>query len=498
MNSKQLITLVALMGGQASAFWRMECRGTTAQARIDPLVNPGTIGDHAHQIFGSGGFGESADYESLSGSNCTSCIATQDKSAYWTPIPYFKDESTGEYEAVGNVGGMLAYYFLNGEDIKAFPKDFRMIAGETSRRNYSVGTGDYEQPDPDKSLWRSLNQVSQSDLSQRALGFNCLDYTKAAEGSLYRHFLPSKDYIDANCPDGIRFELMFPSCWDGKNLDSDDHMSHVAYPDLVMNGDCPAGFPVRLPGLFYETIWDMASFKNRKGSFIMSNGDPYGFGYHGDFIMGWEENDSFKLQDAVDQCTSTSGRVQDCAPFNLQELDTMQSCKIDLLGQLLKDDVVGPLSSLPGDVKVTWGPGPAGSGDDDDNDSAPSSIPLPTLTYSAGSTASVNGSFVPGNAFKAQQTSASSVPMNEAVKGAAVVTPAPSGPPKEIATSTAYETTTLADGTVLVNEVIYEEVIDYVTVETTTTVYVEPSNAPAARRRSAHAHHHRHVHGRAN
>lgn len=54
------------------------------------------------------GFGESADYESLSGSNCTSCIATQDKSAYWTPIPYFKDESTGEYEAVANVGGMLA------------------------------------------------------------------------------------------------------------------------------------------------------------------------------------------------------------------------------------------------------------------------------------------------------------------------------------------------------------------------------------------------------
>lgn len=496
MNSKQLIALVALMGGQASAFWRMECRGTTAQARIDPLVNPGTIGDHAHQIFGSGGFGESTDYEALSGSNCTSCIATQDKSAYWTPIPYFKDESTGEYEAVANVGGMLAYYFLNGEDIQAFPKDFRMIAGDTHRRNYSVGTGDYEQPDPDKSMWRMLNQVSQTDLSQRALGFNCLDYTKAAEGSLYRHFLPSKDYIDANCPDGIRFELMFPSCWDGKNTDSDDHMSHVAYPDLVMNGDCPEGFPVRLPGLFYETIWDMGSFKNKQGSFIMSNGDPYGFGYHGDFIMGWEENDSFKLQDAVDQCTSTSGRVQDCAPFTLQELDTMQSCKIDLLGELLKEDVAGPLSSLPGDVSVSWGPGPAGS--DDDNDSAPSSIALPTLTYSAGSTASVNGSFVPGNAFKAQQTSAApSVPMDEAVKGAAVVTPAPSGP-TEIATSTAYETTTLADGTVMVNEVVYEEVIDYVTVETTTTVYVEPSNAPAARRRSAHAHHHRHVHGRAN
>lgn len=168
------------------------------------------------------------------------------------------------------------YYFLNGEDIKAFPQGFQMIAGDTNRRNYSVGTGDYEQPDPDKSLWRALNQVTQTDLAQRALGFNCLDYTKAAEGSLYRHFLPSKDYIDANCPDGIRFELMFPSCWDGVSLDSEDHMSHVAYPDLVMNGDCPSDFPVRLPGLFYETIWDMAAFKDKQGSFVMSNGDPYG------------------------------------------------------------------------------------------------------------------------------------------------------------------------------------------------------------------------------
>ena len=54
------------------------------------------------------GFGETTEYDTLVSSNCTSCAATQDNSAYWTPIPYFKDESTGEYEAVGNVGGMLA------------------------------------------------------------------------------------------------------------------------------------------------------------------------------------------------------------------------------------------------------------------------------------------------------------------------------------------------------------------------------------------------------
>lgn len=213
--------------------------------------------------------------------------------------------------------------------------------------------------------------------------------------------------------------------------------------------------------------------------------------------MGWEENDSFKLQDAVDICTSTSGTVQDCPVFTLQDQPTMNECKIDLPGELLKEAVEGPISSLPGDVQVFWGPGPASV--DSSEATAPSSIVLPTLTYSAGSTASVNGSFVPGNAFKAASTpKPESVPMADAVKGAAVVTPAPepTGTADEIVTSTAYETTTLADGTVMVNEVIYEEVIDYVTVATTTTVYVDPTAAPAARRRSAHAHHNRHVHGR--
>lgn len=179
-----------------------------------------------------------------------------------------------------------------------------MIAGDTKRRNYTVGNGDYQAPDPDKSLWRSLNQVTQGDLAQRALGFNCLDYSKAAEGSLYRHFLPSKDYIDANCPDGIRFELMFPSCWDGKNLDSDDHMSHVAYPDLVINGDCPTDFPVRLPGLFYETIWDMAKFSDKDGIFIMSNGDPYGM-YSPLSVRSLAKTDQYMLQVSATTVTSS-------------------------------------------------------------------------------------------------------------------------------------------------------------------------------------------------
>lgn len=49
-----------------------------------------------------------SDTASLLGGDCTSCRVTQDKSAYWTPAMYFKDASTGELEAVEQIGGMLA------------------------------------------------------------------------------------------------------------------------------------------------------------------------------------------------------------------------------------------------------------------------------------------------------------------------------------------------------------------------------------------------------
>lgn len=151
-----------------------------------------------------------------------------------------------------------------------------MIAGNSTRRTYSVANDSYLVPDPPQSFWAELNQTGQSDLAQRAIGFNCLDYSKQPEGALYRHYLPEKEYLDANCTDGVRFEIMFPSCWNGKDLDSPDHKSHVAYPDTVITGYCPEDYPVRLPGLFFETIWGTDSFTNYSGQFVIANGDVQG------------------------------------------------------------------------------------------------------------------------------------------------------------------------------------------------------------------------------
>jgi len=163
------------------------------------------------------------------------------------------------------------YYFLNSENVTAFPPGFQMIAGDSQRRASFNTT-----PNPINSDRADIDK-SQEILEHKAIGFNCLrlaDRSKV-EGSLFRHALPSKDELDKNCDAGLRLELMFPSCWNG-SADSTDHKSHVRYPSLVMEGDCPAAYSLHLPGLFYETTWQTQKYQDKSGRFFLANGDTTG------------------------------------------------------------------------------------------------------------------------------------------------------------------------------------------------------------------------------
>jgi hypothetical protein len=86
-----------------------------------------------------------------------------------------------------------------------------MLAGDPFKRNY---TGDF---------------------AVQAVSFSCLDYNGPAKPE-------TNEMPDYNCPDGLRSQVFFPSCWDGKNLDSPDHQSHVAYPasGAYNDGPCPS------------------------------------------------------------------------------------------------------------------------------------------------------------------------------------------------------------------------------------------------------------------
>jgi hypothetical protein len=92
------------------------------------------------------------------------------------------------------------------------------------------------------------------------------------------------------CPGGIRTQVTFPTCWDGVNLDSPDHQSHVAYAEIPFEpyapplnvqprGKCPEGFPVHLPQVMYEVMFDTVPFNdaeewvNGTQPFVFSMGD---------------------------------------------------------------------------------------------------------------------------------------------------------------------------------------------------------------------------------
>ena len=93
------------------------------------------------------------------------------------------------------------------------------------------------------------------------------------------------------CTGGIRSEVTFPSCWDGR-LASD-----LPYTDPTVvhpsggwaAGRCPATHPWRLPTLFYEAIFHTQEVVEAGDRLVYSFNDTVGYGFHGDFFNGWEE-----------------------------------------------------------------------------------------------------------------------------------------------------------------------------------------------------------------
>ncbi|KAF2467856.1 WSC domain-containing protein [Lindgomyces ingoldianus] len=480
-SATSFAAIVGLLSGAADAFWRMECHSRTGLARIDPLVEPNEIANHGHVIHGGSNFGMDTTYADLRASECTSCRVKEDKSAYWTPSMNFIFEN-GTTVLVPQVGGMLAYYLLYGENIKAFPANFRMLAGDTRLRNFSGPV-----PDPPKSNWGPEDKT-QFALGQKALGFNCLNYAKTPEGSMYRHFLPDKQYMDENCADGIRAEIFFPSCWNGKDLDAKNHKDHMAYPDLVNDGTCPEGFDTRVPSMFFETIWNTAAFKGQAGQFVFSNGDPTGYGYHGDFMTGWDPD---FLQTAVNDCTNPSGNIADCRHFTLQTEAEGAKCTFKMPDVLKEDNCAGPADGLCGNVPIQAGPEyaslvqPGDSATPTGGYTPPATTelpPVPTLSYKAPTSAVTDkyGGGISVAAINAGLSQASEVAI--AATSTPVVSEAPpfvtSAPvvPEQPQGHVISTSTYTSAGTV------YEVAI----MEVDITVTVEPT--PAARHRR-HVHH---------
>jgi hypothetical protein len=207
----------------------------------DPIVFPRLPGaSHMHSFFGATVTNAHTTLPDLVRSS-TTCNPRVDVSSYWVPTLY-RDNVPVE--------PTIATFYYLGEGVRAdvvaqtqpFPQGLRLVAGNAR------ATG------PNDSIAR----------------WSCLHAG---------HVPPSKDFV--NCPAGTMLEsyLDFPQCWNGRDLDSPDHQSHLAYP---VNQACPASHPVHVPKLRQVLRYPVSGDPSR---LRLASGP--GYTMHGDFFNAW-------------------------------------------------------------------------------------------------------------------------------------------------------------------------------------------------------------------
>ncbi|KAF1999557.1 hypothetical protein P154DRAFT_493178 [Amniculicola lignicola CBS 123094] len=337
----------AAQAANGGDFIRFGCSQLVVE-RADPLVTPGMApSPHMHQIVGGNSFNITMSPKSLdpvTDSSCTSCTFSEDFSNYWTASVYFKSPENGSYKRVPQMangrldggkleqdGGLTVYYMraFSGTNKKTtqMKPGFRMMTGDPSLRKKGKVTG----------------------ICHRCMG--------NGEGGAPCDSRDTSEFPAKICPNGIRATIIFPSCWDGVNLDSPDHMSHVTYSGGTgLAGDkCPSTHPVRIPQVMYEIMYDTKQFnkaeyfKNGKQPFVYSFGDATGHGQHGDYLFGWKDNALQRGMDALgtNQCASES-----CPALKSQPGKDAIACTKP---QQVPEDVGnGWLTELPGGAAVTY------------------------------------------------------------------------------------------------------------------------------------------------
>ncbi|KAI0450492.1 WSC domain-containing protein [Xylaria acuta] len=287
--SRALLAAILLSASSVSAqdvgdTFTVNCQPLSVQRR-DPIISFGSdTSDHVHAVIGGTAFGPSTTNQNAINSKATTCDKILDRSIYWVPTLYHIN-SDGRYELVPFQGSAV-YYQNRACDYQAGrtscpsiktnfaaapPAGLRMISGN-----------------------KDLRTFNNTDITQRAINHHCLGPIDQETNSL-----------PVNHCNTIRAQVTFPPCWDGVNVDSADHKSHMAFPAIgdFNGGVCPQSHPKAIIQLFYEFNFDTSKYADR--NFVFAQGDKTGYGFHGDFINGW--TDQTRLGNAHRTCTGAQG-----------------------------------------------------------------------------------------------------------------------------------------------------------------------------------------------
>jgi len=217
----------------------------------DPIVFPGRPGlSHDHTFIGNNTTNASSTLDTLR-TGSSSCRRAGDTAAYWVPTLI---DAGGR--PILPRAATVYYRRRTLAPVQPFPPGFKLIAG---------------------------NSKATAPQGLMVTSWNCGPLT----GIRPQATIPT-------CPDALRqglaLHVQFPNCWDGVDLDSPDHQSHMAYS---VRGVCPAAHPVALPALQVNVRYPSAA---GPGHVLASGGQYSG---HADFFNAWNQA---VLTQLVDGC----------------------------------------------------------------------------------------------------------------------------------------------------------------------------------------------------
>lgn len=259
--------------------------------RDDPIVYPGQPGkSHLHIFFGNTTANGNSTYASLRAAGDSTCEkhslagVALNRSAYWAPAMLdghgsvvIPDLAAIYYKRLPISDPRCSLANANGEgNCAPLPNGLRYIFG------YDMIGG---VADLSNTWWNCVGQT--------AIPWNSSD-------PMQDHY-PSLAYAATKCPtavnpDGSHNQILqiirAPNCWDGINLDSTNHRSHMAYEVNTGMGyfKCPADHPYMVPqfqlSIAYTVDANLGDW--RLSSDAMHPELPAGSTSHSDWFGAWE------------------------------------------------------------------------------------------------------------------------------------------------------------------------------------------------------------------
>jgi len=256
----------------------------------DAIVYPGEPGKaHLHMFFGNTKADAFSTYESLRTSGEGSCqVGDLNRSSYW-------------------ITALL-----------------QAKAGVTGWPTPSPDLNDYEVVQPDNIALYYKRRVETDPECTRAPHKGCVGIPaglRAIFGTNYAQFSNQSPHVRFDCNtaagfwdnlvDAVAFcrgepklhaRIVAPACWNGRDLDSEDHQSHLAYEVRDINTgrvSCPPTHQYLMPELTLGITWSLSEL-DRPEKLIFSSdlqmGKKPGTTFHADYMEAWNDLIRFRWE----------------------------------------------------------------------------------------------------------------------------------------------------------------------------------------------------------